>query len=792
MLQSIPEELKKYNHWCVSTSDDKAPKLPGSDGLYNASPTEGPWLSFDEACKVAKQYDGLIGFVLTKNDPFVCIDLDIKDAESVDKKTNELVPMSEWSTAQDLDRYQRIISQFNSYTELSSSGKGAHVWIKAVLTHGMRRGGVEVYPNERYIICTGYSASDVYFDMSTGVCITEVNSTTQKDIIKNQEMLNVLIDEMGKPESYVVRTELVEVPPIHSDDAILEQANKARNDVKFKDLFAGNYQKYTIQTKHGPKPKFKSQSEADYALMSMLCFYSKCNSQVRRLFRMSELGKREKAMKNDRYIDINLTGIRSREAQTNYVNMTLDIQSKALMQKSRVEKIKPVVAIPPIAEPSEIEWPPGLTGEIAQFIYHSSTRQVPEVAIATAISLMAGFVGKAYNISNTGLNLYTVIVARSGVGKDAMFEGTNALVSRLQGGFATVTDYIDTSKYVSASALIKGCSERSSFVNIMGEIGQSLFTRLANDNRDTQIRDFKTVLLSLYGQSGKSSKGLSLKYSSKENNVDGGSGIAYSLLGETTPGTFYESLTNSMMSDGFMSRFLIIEYAGDRPDANPNPITTPSKELCEKLYQLLAQVATLDTTGQVINVEQSPAASKLAEKFDHECDELIRGEENESKRQMYVRAHLKTLRLAAQFAVGKNKLHPVVDTEDYKYAMKVVKADIKGMKQKLQDGHIGSGDNPRELRLLAILREYVEKKPTPGYKTHPKLYADGRVTRRYLQARCSAVSAFYSHKNGANFAFKSTIDSLIDSGHIIEMNKFDLVALYGEGLGRCYQILNLD
>ncbi|MDH5573328.1 MAG: hypothetical protein OEY89_16315, partial [Gammaproteobacteria bacterium] len=246
MLQSIPEELKKYNHWCVSTSDDKAPKLPGSDGLYNASPTEGPWLSFDEACKVAKQYDGLIGFVLTKNDPFVCIDLDIKDAESVDKKTNELVPMSEWSTAQDLDRYQRIISQFNSYTELSSSGKGAHVWIKAVLTHGMRRGGVEVYPNERYIICTGYSASDVYFDMSTGVCITEVNSTTQKDIIKNQEMLNVLIDEMGKPESYVVRTELVEVPPIHSDDAILEQANKARNDVKFKDLFAGNYQKYTI------------------------------------------------------------------------------------------------------------------------------------------------------------------------------------------------------------------------------------------------------------------------------------------------------------------------------------------------------------------------------------------------------------------------------------------------------------------------------------------------------------------------------------------------------------------
>ena len=111
MVDLIPAELKKYNQWCVSTLEDKAPKLPsGNNGaLYNASPTKGPWLSYGQAVKVASQINGLVGFVITNNDPFVCIDLDIKDCETVDKQTGEYITIAEYTDHKTLDNYQKII-----------------------------------------------------------------------------------------------------------------------------------------------------------------------------------------------------------------------------------------------------------------------------------------------------------------------------------------------------------------------------------------------------------------------------------------------------------------------------------------------------------------------------------------------------------------------------------------------------------------------------------------------------------------------------------------------------------
>ena len=77
----------------------------------------------------------------------------------------------------------------------------------------------------------------------------------------------------------------------------------------------------------------------------------------------------------------------------------------------------------------ELYFPPGVVGEIADYIYRSSVRPVPDVALAASIALCAGIVGRSYNVSGTGLNLYVILVAKSGVGKEGARTGINRLIA---------------------------------------------------------------------------------------------------------------------------------------------------------------------------------------------------------------------------------------------------------------------------------------------------------------------------------------------------------------------------
>jgi hypothetical protein len=154
--------------------------------------------------------------------------------------------------------------------------------------------------------------------------------------------------------------------------------------------------------------------------------------------------------------------------------------------------------------------PPGFVGEIAAFIHAQAGRPVPEVAIAGALGLMAGLNGKAYATPEepAGLNLFVVLVARSGIGKNAMHTGINRLMKVVTAAInkgqynGWAESFVVREELASAPALIGLLKDRHSLLNALTEFGH-IFAALVspkanlNDKKlrggiDRYIRSFGT------------------------------------------------------------------------------------------------------------------------------------------------------------------------------------------------------------------------------------------------------------------------------------------------------------
>ncbi len=854
-LTRLPEELRSRAQWCLA-GKDKAPYLVGSTGLYNASPVKGPWMDFSMACKYANQYGLGMGFILTKDDPLACIDLDVKDVSSRDKNGSP-VPLMKRTSKDELNVYSGLIQLFDSYAEMSASGKGIHIWVKGSIPQGRRKGGVEVYSDSRFIICTGNPISQVGWHILNGMVIPLMEACTNKPIEERQAALENIVVNFSLTQDK--KFDLIELKQEFTDHEIWEQARSAQNNDKFVGLCEGRWESY----------EFPTQSEADLALLSMFTFYSKSNKQCRRMFRETALGQRDKAVKNDRYVDRTLKLIRSRQAREEVsveqgehmaLKIMRQIQSKVqTVSKQRVTSVGPaqpdplqpqqspaqpdptepdplrpqalrpqhgtaqqgpVIPIPTevtdlvgqmtkqLAQEAQdhpanlelaetyhppdvkgLDWPPGLVGAIAGFIYNSAPRPVKEVAIVAALGLMAGITGKAFLINGTGLNLYIVLVARSAVGKETMHSGIGLILSDPVSNSASY--FVDHSDFVSGPALTKACETKNSFVNVAGELGRKLKRMGQEDSRDGPMQTLRTAITNLYSKSAPTSLSGGLKYSNKEQNVESVAGVAFSMIGETTPTTFYQALTSTMMEDGFLSRFLIIDYPGDRPDNNENPEKVVPPDIAKAIANVTGTALKMNETGQTYEVERDPEAAQMFYDFDKFCDHNIRVAGNdETQRQMWNRGHLKVMRISTILAVSDNHISPCVYPHHVTWAQHVVMADITRMKNRMASGDVGGDDETRYRKLMSVIHDHFSRNEFKSYKTNPAMKRNGIITRSYLQMRTCQLSLFTIYRNGATAALNDVLRTCMDNGNLQEMDRGKLINEYSFH-GRAFRVVDL-
>lgn len=266
------KSMKIWVCWVYQHRDGKKTKKPvsaygtptGTDAKYSHS-----WVTFEEAQKAMHShgFDG-IGFIVPKGYCFLDIDHREKDDPLV----------------------QAMILRFESYTEYSVSGTGIHIYgtfdESEVPTYTNKNGrvkldqryysknsdlGIELYLGgltNRFAVYTG----DVLDDKELADCTDAVISTLNNELLK-KDTLNCTLN-------LPLSTELKD---------ILTAIQTQRNGKKFMALY-----------RDGNLSGYRSHSEADLALCSMLAFRTGPDSdKIDQLFRASALYREDKWERED-------------------------------------------------------------------------------------------------------------------------------------------------------------------------------------------------------------------------------------------------------------------------------------------------------------------------------------------------------------------------------------------------------------------------------------------------------------------------------------------------------------
>jgi hypothetical protein len=258
-LERIPEELRLLRQWVLVRTEmqrdgrlTKVPYVASKLAEKKASSTNpADWDNFDVALKALEFWGGrfdTIAFVIADGDPYVFIDLD-----EVLEEGRIVIP-----------EVADIVYSFNSYTEVSCSGKGLHIITRAkkktTRCRVLKRPWLEVYDHARFVAMTG-----------------NLWTPDHSEITEGQGALDELCDRhlsVAEPEAtqshFRTRAEL-------TDEQVISKCRNLKGK-KFVNLWFGDTSRYD-----------GDDSSADLALCSMLAGHSSDRDQIDRLFRQSAL-----------------------------------------------------------------------------------------------------------------------------------------------------------------------------------------------------------------------------------------------------------------------------------------------------------------------------------------------------------------------------------------------------------------------------------------------------------------------------------------------------------------------
>lgn len=387
------------------------------------------------------------------------------------------------------------------------------------------------------------------------------------------------------------------------------------------------------------------------------------------------------------------------------------------------------VAIKPVTNPtstiyhpsSQTEFPehlilqaPGKIGEILAWGLRTAHKPQPQLALQAAIVAAMAPMARRYrtNLNNWPM-LWMLGMAVTAAGK----EHGKTMVEEILSA-ARLDQMVGGSGYTSPGAVFSSLMDHPAHIALVDEFGKLMESSQAFGN---QIKaDAITMLMEIFGRGHGVVRPASYSFMSltKEQRETLQSrkihNPAILILAMTTPGTFYSSLSQKWIADGFLGRFLTCESSIGRapsvyPESEDVPDTITQWALETALASTIGGIVThipipSDTKPEPITLKFSPAATASIRAFEADVIARMNHVQRDGLEVLLGRTVEKAMRLSMATCLAEGADRRTISDTDFQWAKEYALACdslmVEKAKENISDSEFGRVKN----RCIDLLR----------------------------------------------------------------------------------------
>lgn len=384
---------------------------------------------------------------------------------------------------------------------------------------------------------------------------------------------------------------------------------------------------------------------------------------------------------------------------------------------------------------------PGVLGEVVRLANRTAPKPQPVFAVGAALALGATCTGRRFR-ALPRLNwpsLYFVHVGKSGCGKEHARTVIDAVL-----GAADWPELIGRSGYASDSAVLSALALQPSHIAMIDEIG----ALLGNIQADGAFyaRSAVTTLIEAWGAlhgtlRPKAYSTASLTREQAEQMLKREvHNPAITLLGMTTPQTFYSALHEGSIEGGFLARLIVIETdIGRQPMGTPHPMDVPQSVIdwcqgCRRHAAARGNLGSLDVPAGIrpipTDVPSDPAALRAFEAYERDVLARMETLEEEGLAELESRSVEKAMRIALILAVSTRVDAPRIEAAHADWAVAFVQHWTARMLAAVREHMHGSRFAQWQADVLRVIRRGADKGRTERELAKLSRTYDGLDTRQ--------------------------------------------------------------